>query len=146
MTTHHDHPLTVSKERLQRLKKAGINKVSSFRSIFNVISIVMILFLFFNIGTFYLENDSSIDEFNKNGNPRAFSYFNILSKNYLEAIIKSINRKVKISFVKDNFFSKKNINESIKKEKRSLATRIIGNEQVSGCLLQPHHFIIIQKK
>ena len=41
--------------------------LTSFRSIFNVISIVMILFLFFNIGTFYLENDSSIDEFNKNG-------------------------------------------------------------------------------
>ena len=44
-----------------------------------------------------------------------------------------------------NFFNKKNINESIKKEKRPLATRIIGNEQVSGCLLQPHHFIIIEK-
>ena len=39
--------------------------LTNFRSIFNVISIVMILFLFFNIGTFYLENDSSIDEFNK---------------------------------------------------------------------------------
>ena len=25
----------------------------------------MISFLFFNIGTFYLENDSSVDEFNK---------------------------------------------------------------------------------
>jgi len=87
-----------------------------------------------------------LDEFDKNGNPRAFSYFNILSKDYLKAIIKSIDRKVKIAFVKDNFFSKKNINENIKKEKRPLATRIIGNEQVSGCLLQPHHFIIIQKK
>ena len=41
--------------------------LTNFRSIFNVISIVMILFLFFNIGTFYLENDSSIDEFNKIG-------------------------------------------------------------------------------
>ena len=69
-----------------------------------------------------------------------------MSKDYLKAIIKSIDRKVKIAFVKDNFFSNKNINESIKKEKRPLATRIIGNEQVSGCLLQPHYFIIIQKK
>ena len=72
-----------------------------------------------------------LDEFDKNGNPRAFSYFNILSKDYLKAIIKSIDRKVKIAFVKDNFFSNKNINESIKKEKRPLATRIIGSPHSS---------------
>ena len=47
--------------------------------------------------------------------------------------------------MKDNFFSKKKINESIKKEKRHLATRVVGNEQFSGCLMQPHYYIINKK-
>ena len=83
------------------------------------------------------------DEFDKNGNPRAFSYFNILSKDFLEGTIKDINKKAKVTFIKDNFFSKKKISSSNKKEKRPLATRIVGDEQFSGCLMQPHYFVII---
>ena len=33
----------------------------------------------------------------------------------------------------------------MKTEKRPLATRIIGDEQFSGCLMQPHYFVIIEK-
>ena len=33
---------------------------------------------------------------------------------------------------------------SIEKEKRPLATRIIGDEQFSGCIMQPHYFVIIK--
>ncbi len=83
------------------------------------------------------------DEFDKNGNPRAFSYFNILSKDFLEGTIKDINKKAKVTFVKDNFFSKKKISSSNKKERRPLATRIVEDEQFSGCLMQPHYFVII---
>ena len=85
------------------------------------------------------------DEFDNSGNPRAFSYFNILSKDFMIETIKDIYPKAKIKLIKDNFFSKKNINESITKEKRPLATRIIGDEQFSGCLMQPHYFVIINK-
>ena len=85
------------------------------------------------------------DEFDNSGNPRAFSYFNILSKDFMIETIKDIYPKAKIKLIKDNFFSKKNINESIIKEKRPLATRIIGDEQFSGCLMQPHYFVIINK-
>ena len=84
------------------------------------------------------------DEFDKNGNPRAFSYFNILSKDFLEGTIKDINKRAKVTFVKDNFFSKKKIRSSNKKERRPLATRIVGEEQFSGCLMQPHYFVIIK--
>ena len=83
------------------------------------------------------------DEFDKKGNPRAFSYFNILSKDFLEGTIKDINKKAKVTFVKDNFFSKKKISSSNKKERRPLATRIVEDEQFSGCLMQPHYFVII---
>ena len=39
--------------------------LTKLRSFFNVISIVMISFMFFNIGVFHLENDSNMDEFYK---------------------------------------------------------------------------------
>ena len=60
------------------------------------------------------------DEFDDLGNPRAYSYFNILSKDYLIETIKDIYPNSKIKLIKDNFFSKKKINESINKEKDHL--------------------------
>ena len=59
-----------------------------------------------------------IDEFDKRGNPRSFSYFNIHSKDYLQALIKKISPKSKIKFIKDNFFLKSKINNSIKNLKK----------------------------
>ena len=88
-------------------------------------------------------NVKPIEEFDKKGNARAYSYFNILSFNYLNETIKKYNPKAKIKIIKDNFFNKKRIGKSINNEKRPLATRILGNEQVSGCILQPHYFVII---
>lgn len=85
------------------------------------------------------------NEFDNFGKPRAYSYFNIHSKEYFISLIKKIDKTLKVNLIKDNFFSKKIINKSIKYEKRPLATRIIGNEQFSGCIMQPHYFIIISK-
>ena len=85
------------------------------------------------------------NEFDKKGNPKAFSYFNILSFDYLVSNLKKIDSNLKVKIVKDNFFSKKMINKSLKKEKRPLATRIIGKEQFSGAIMQPHYFVIITK-
>ena len=82
-----------------------------------------------------------LDEFDKKGNPRSFSYFNIHSKDYLISLIKRINPKSKIKFIKDNKFSK-NIMSSKKMRKDSYVT-VINGEQYSGCLMQPHYFIII---
>ena len=86
-----------------------------------------------------------IKEFDKKGNPNSFSYFNIHSFDYLNSLIKKIDPRLKIKFIKDVFFSKKKIQTSIKKEKRPLATRIINEEQFSGCLMQPHYFVVINK-
>ena len=62
-------------------------------------------------------NVSPKDEFDKNGNPRAFSYFNILSKDFLKETIKSIDKKAKVKFIKDTFFNTLSINKSIENEK-----------------------------
>lgn len=88
---------------------------------------------------------SPINEFDKNGNPRAYSYFNILSFDYLIQNIRKIDSNCKIKIIKDNFFDKKKITRSQNSEKRPLATKIIGNEQISGCILQPHYFVIIDR-
>ncbi len=88
---------------------------------------------------------SPINEFDKNGNPRAYSYFNILSFDYLIQNIRKIDVNCKIKIIKDNFFDKKKIIRSKNSEKRPLATKIIGNEQISGCILQPHYFVIIDR-
>ena len=85
------------------------------------------------------------NEFDIKGNPRSFTYFNIHSFDYLKALIKKKYKNAKIIFIKDNFFSKKKIQDSIKREKRPLATRVVGNEQFSGCIMQPHYFVIIEK-
>ncbi len=85
------------------------------------------------------------NEFDSKGNPRAYSFFNILSFDYLISNIKKISPNSTIKIIKDNYFDKKKINKSIKLEKRPLATKIVGNEQVSGCILQPHYFVIIDK-
>ena len=47
-------------------------------------------------------NVKAKEEFDDNGNPRAFSYFNILSKDFLKETIKDLEPKVKISLIKDN--------------------------------------------
>ena len=90
-------------------------------------------------------NIKPIEEFDNKGNPKAYSFFNILSFDYFTENIKKIYPKAKIKIVKDNFFNKKIIENSKKNEKRPLATRIIGDEQISGCILQPHYFVIIEK-
>ena len=89
---------------------------------------------------------SPINEFDDKGSPRAYSYFNILSFDYLTQNIKKICPNAKIKIVKDDFYKKSNISKSLKNEKRPLATKILANEQVSGCILQPHYFVTIDKK
>jgi ubiquinone/menaquinone biosynthesis C-methylase UbiE len=83
------------------------------------------------------------NEFDKKGNPRSFAYYNILSFDYLRSVIKKINKNASIEFIKDNFYSKKKIVNSLKKEKREVPTNIIAGQQVSGAILQPHYFVII---
>ena len=85
-----------------------------------------------------------INEFDNKGNPRAYSYFNILSFDFLTETIKKFNPNAKIKIIKDTFFDAKKITKSVKNEKRPLATRILGNEQMSGCIMQPHYFVIIE--
>lgn len=83
------------------------------------------------------------NEFDKNGNPKVYEYYDVHSFDYLKATIKKISPKCKIKFIKDTYFSKKNIQN--KKEKKLNKTIIINGQQVSDLLILPHYFVIVEK-
>jgi ubiquinone/menaquinone biosynthesis C-methylase UbiE len=82
------------------------------------------------------------NEFDQKGNPRAYEYYDVHSKDYFESVIKKIKPDAKITFIKDNFFSTKNINN--KKDKKQHKTKVINGMQVSDLLILPHHFVVIK--
>ena len=83
------------------------------------------------------------NEFDKNGEPRVYEYYDVHSFDYLKSVIKELSPKSKIKFIKDTYFSKKNIQN--KKEKKLNKTMVINGQQVSDLLILPHHFVIIEK-
>tara|TARA_B100000989_G_scaffold298078_1_gene285988 strand:+ start:5362 stop:6144 length:783 start_codon:yes stop_codon:yes gene_type:complete len=92
---------------------------------------------------FQYTNVKPENEFDKKGNPRVYEYYDVHSFDYLKATIKKISPKCKIKFIKDTFFSKKNIQN--KNEKKLNKTIIINGQQVSDLLILPHYFVIIEK-
>ena len=82
------------------------------------------------------------DEFDDRGEPRVYEYYDVHSRDYLESVIKKIHPKAKITFLKDTFFLKRNIQN--KNEKKLNKTMIINGQQVSDLLILPHYFVIIK--
>ena len=82
------------------------------------------------------------NEFDKNGKPREYNYFDVHSKDYLLGQIKKINKKASVKFIKDTFWEAKKINS--KSEKKVAPTRVIAGNQVADLLIIPHYFVIIR--
>ena len=85
----------------------------------------------------------SVQMSDKKGNPMAYEYFDVHSRDFMSSVVKKINPKSKIKFIKDNFFNKKLIMN--KKEKKLASTRVINGMQVADLLILPHQFVIIKK-
>jgi ubiquinone/menaquinone biosynthesis C-methylase UbiE len=85
------------------------------------------------------------NEFDKKGNPRSFSYFDVVSEDYFKSIVLKPYPKAKIVINEDNFFNAKLINKSSKKEKRPGATKIVNGMQVSDLLILPNKIVEINK-
>ena len=86
------------------------------------------------------------DEFDKKGNPRVYEYFDVHSKDYFESVIKKFDKNVKVKFIKDNFYNKKNINFKKEVKQKINATRVNSEgEQVTDLLIIPNHFVFIKK-
>lgn len=91
---------------------------------------------------FKFTNIHPSDEFDKKGNPRAYEYYDVHSKDYFISVVKKNNPNAKITFIKDIFFSTQNIEN--KKDKKLNKTRVINGMQVSDLLILPHYFVIIK--
>jgi ubiquinone/menaquinone biosynthesis C-methylase UbiE len=76
-------------------------------------------------------------EFTAEGEPAAFYYYNIYSRDYVGFLLSSDPKAKSWDIVDDTEFDKRRIEESAKEHAEANATRIVGDYQVNGYILQP---------
>lgn len=90
--------------------------------------------------------DTAIAEFNAEGEPRHFNYYNIYSKAYVSSLLSSNPAIRKFRILPDLDFDRRALTaDANRKDAPGNSTRIIGDWQVNDCILQPWHFIVIEK-
>lgn len=90
--------------------------------------------------------DSDEEEFDDDGEPKYFHYYNIYSRSYVEKLLKGIPGVQKFQIYPDTEYDPQNIEAELTSESPPDATRIIGGLQINGYILQPWHFIEISKE
>lgn len=81
------------------------------------------------------------DEFNEDGSPKSFNYYNIYSQAYIEYLLSSIPEVNKWEIVPDKDFDPKLISANAEQSELRNVTRMISDWQVNGYILQPWVFI-----
>ena len=85
------------------------------------------------------------DEFNLDGSPKSYNFFNIYRKNYVLNILSKIGIR-NVEFVEDKDFKPEKIEAAAGEHADALSvTRMIGNWQVNTYILEPWVFIKIIK-
>ena len=88
------------------------------------------------------------ESYNKDGEPNNYHFFNIYSKDYLSMIIDGLAGVKNYKFVEDKDYNLCNIgasNYKNGKEPNDL-TVIVNGMQVNNYIIQPWHFLIIERK
>jgi ubiquinone/menaquinone biosynthesis C-methylase UbiE len=81
------------------------------------------------------------DEFNDDGTPKSYNFYNIYSKDYILNIFSNVGIS-NVEFVDDKDFKPKNIEAAASEQaEANNVTRMIGNWQVNTYILQPWTFI-----
>ncbi|MFH1478602.1 MAG: class I SAM-dependent methyltransferase [Candidatus Omnitrophota bacterium] len=83
------------------------------------------------------------DEFKKDGSPKSFNYYNIYSKAYIDHMLSRLPGIRKWEIIADNDFDPKSISKDFKRGSLQNTTKMIGDWQVNGYILQPWAFIKI---
>lgn len=87
------------------------------------------------------------EEYDENGEPLNYYYFNIYSKKYIQKIIEKNERVKSWSIEEDIDFDKERIRNSISDHKGAInATKIIGKYQVNVYILLPWSILTIELK
>lgn len=81
------------------------------------------------------------DEFNEDGSPKSFNYFNIYSKTYIERLLSNMPDVNRWEIVPDNDFDPKLISANAEQSGLHNVTRMIGDWRINGYILQPWVFI-----
>ncbi len=85
------------------------------------------------------------DEFELDGSPKSYNFYNIYSKSYILNILSNLGIN-NIEFVEDTDFKRDNIEAAVSEQSNvKNVTRIIGKWQVNTFVLQPWTFIKIFK-
>jgi ubiquinone/menaquinone biosynthesis C-methylase UbiE len=83
-------------------------------------------------------------EFNDDGEPKSFHYYNIYSEKYLNFLLQSNGKVNNFQIIEDVFFDPKNIENSISEHRDAHdVTTILGDFQVNGYVIQPWKFVKI---
>ncbi len=87
------------------------------------------------------------EKYDKDGEPLNFNYLNIYSKDYFCSLIKKHNDVKDFKFVEDNYYDPFAFNEqeNVRKKINLDTTNLINGKQRIGSIIQPWHFIIIEK-
>ncbi len=87
------------------------------------------------------------EEFDEDGEPKEFLYYNIYSQSYIEKLLSKIPEVKNYRFIKDTFFDPDKIDgDNSYYDSCYDATKMIGGWQANTYILQPWSFIIVEKK
>jgi SAM-dependent methyltransferase len=87
------------------------------------------------------------DEFDADGEPRHFNYYNIYSQAYVSHLLKGNPAVRKFRILPDHDFNRRALTADAKRQGAAVnSTRVLGDWQVNGCILQPWQFVVVEKK
>lgn len=92
------------------------------------------------------EKPLEASEFQKDGTPTRFHFYNIYSKNYVTKLIEKYPDQVKIDISSDDDFDPDAITRDFNQFESTDQSYVIKNKQFNGCIMQPWHFILIHKQ
>lgn len=97
----------------------------------------------FRVMDVHKSNNEEYLEFDINGQPKSFHYYNIYSKDYINDILKK-SKVNNVEFKEDTNFNANAIQKEFELFESSDQTHMLDGYQVNGCIIQPWHFLKIK--
>jgi len=81
------------------------------------------------------------DEISEEGEPASYNWYNIYPRLYVERVLRSIPRVRRVDMTVDRAYSPERIEAAAQDSGAANATRIVGDWQVNGYVLEPWQFV-----
>jgi ubiquinone/menaquinone biosynthesis C-methylase UbiE len=86
------------------------------------------------------------DDFDDDGQPRAFHFLNIYSEQYIQRTLRALPRVASVEIALDREFAQSAIADTGNATKSWVATRVVDGMQVAGSIIQPWAWLQIRLK